>query len=72
MGSNPSRCRILDGHFLTYLFVVKKNCNVCLKINEKEAMFGPFFKNEVFLLAKCKTCFDEDSQTFIIYYSKQP
>ena len=37
---------ILDGHFFTYLFVLKFY-NVCLrgtKINEKEAGVGPFLK----------------------------
>ena len=41
-----SQHRILDGHFFTYIFVVKI-CNVCLKrpkINEKEAGVGPFLK----------------------------
>ena len=36
--------RILDGHFFTYICC--KNCIVCLKrpkINEKEAVVGPFF-----------------------------
>ena len=40
-----SRYRGLDGHFFTYICC--KNCNVCLKrlkINEKEAGVGPFFK----------------------------
>ena len=36
--------RILDGHFFTYICC--KNCIVCLKrpkINEEEAVVGPFF-----------------------------
>ena len=40
-----SRCRILDGHFFT--FICCKNCIVCLKrpkINKKEAGVGPFLK----------------------------
>ena len=39
-----SRHCILDGHFFTC--ICRKNCNVCLKrpkINEKEAVVGPFF-----------------------------
>ena len=43
-GFESQHC-ILDGHFFTYIFVVKI-CNVCLKrpkINEKEAGVGPFF-----------------------------
>ena len=39
-----SRRRILDGHFS---HICCKNCKVCLKrlkINEKEAGVGPFFK----------------------------
>ena len=42
------RC-IMDGHFFT--LICCKNCIVCLirlKINEKEARVGPFFK-KVFL-----------------------
>ena len=42
-----SQCHILDGHdIFSHIFVVKI-CNVCLKrlkINEKEAGVGPFFK----------------------------
>ena len=40
-----SQHHILYGHFLT--FICCKNCNVCLKnakINEKEAVDGPFLK----------------------------
>ena len=47
-----SRHRILDGHFFTYICC--KNCIVCLKrlkINEKEAGVGPFFK-KTFLLSR--------------------
>ena len=39
--------RILDGHFFTYICC--KNCIVCLKrpkINEKEAVVGPFLTDE--------------------------
>ena len=41
-----SQNRILDGNFFTLIWC--KICNVCLKrpkINEKEAVDGPFFKN---------------------------
>ena len=40
-----SQCRILDGHFFTLMCC--KNCIFCLKrlkINEKEAGVGPFYK----------------------------
>ena len=43
-----SQHHILHGHFLT--FICCKNCNVCLKnakINEKEAVDGPFFKKGI-------------------------
>ena len=42
-----SQCRILDGHFFT--FICCKNCNVCLKRKniQKEAEVGPYFKNKV-------------------------
>ena len=53
-----SRHCILDGHFFTC--ICRKNCNVCLKrpkINEKEAVVGPFFlkkiKNKMGLGAIC-------------------
>ena len=48
-GFKSRRC-ILDGHFFT--LICCKNCsNVCLKIpkiNEKEAGYGPFLKNQFF------------------------
>ena len=46
-GYKSQHC-ILDGHFFTYICC--KNCNVCLKrlkINKKEAVVGPFFKNNI-------------------------
>ena len=46
-GFESWRC-ILDGHFFT--LICCKNCIACLKrlkINEKEAGLGPFFKKEL-------------------------
>ena len=45
---------ILDGHFFTYNCC--KNCNVWWKrpkINEKEAIVGPFLKQNIFYIFVC-------------------
>ena len=43
-GFKSRHCK-LDGNFFT--FICCKNCNICSKINEKEAEVGPFLKKKL-------------------------